>query len=190
MKLKSIEKEELIYQTVLDITMNRGLSGLKISEIAKQAGLAHGTVYVYFKNKKEIINKLYRKLKLPVSTNILKNTNLEGEYRATLESIWKNYLTYLINNQRETHFMLQCLQSSFLEKENLSIGDKFTSELSLFFDKGKEKKQIKTLNNKLILSVINGLAKEIVSNINAEKLKLSDELIEDSFELCWNAIRR
>ncbi|MFK8009212.1 MAG: TetR/AcrR family transcriptional regulator [Saprospiraceae bacterium] len=190
MKLKSPEKEELIYQTVLDITMEKGLSGLKISEIARQAGLAHGTVYIYFKNKKVLINELYKKAKRKASNNILDSTDLEGDYRVTLKLIWENYLSYLIDNQRATNFLMQCVQSPFLEKESLKIGDDFLMHLNLFFEKGKKDRQIKNLNNELIISVIIGLAKEIVRKVNEKTLKISDELIEDSFELCWNAIRR
>jgi AcrR family transcriptional regulator len=190
MKLKSPEKEELIYQTVLDIIMEKGLSGLKVSEIARKAGLAHGTVYIYFKNKKELINELYKKAKRKASTNILNSTDLEGDYRVALELIWRNYVSYLIDNQRETKFLMQCIQSSFLEKESLKIGDDFLNHLNGFFDKGKKDRQIKNLDNQLIISVIIGLAKEIVQKVNEKTLKMTDELMDDSFELCWNAIRR
>ncbi len=46
MKLKSPEKEEEIYRAVLEITADVGLAGLKMANIAKQAGFAHGTVYI------------------------------------------------------------------------------------------------------------------------------------------------
>lgn len=190
MKVKSPEKEALIYQTVLDIVWEKGLAGLKISDIAARSGLAHGTIYIYFKNKKDLINQLYQKAKRSASKNILNSETYVGEYRNTLENIWRGYLSYLINNQRETHFLRQCIESSFLEKESLKIGDDFQKELSLFLKKGKENKHLKNIHDALIISVLTGLAKEIVGKVNDKTLKLSEGLLEDSFELCWNAIRK
>ena len=70
MKSKSPEKEAEIYRVVLEITAKVGLAGLKMSNIAKEAGLAHGTVYIYFKNKKDLINQLFKKAKKRASKSV------------------------------------------------------------------------------------------------------------------------
>ncbi|EJO5348822.1 TetR/AcrR family transcriptional regulator [Clostridium botulinum] len=50
------EKKELILRSVLYIIKENGLNqNIKISDIAKRAGIGKGTVYEYFKSKDEII---------------------------------------------------------------------------------------------------------------------------------------
>lgn len=190
MKSKSPEKEEEIYRVVLEITAEVGLSGLKMSNIAKQAGLAHGTVYIYFKNKKDLVNQLFRKAKKRAHQRLVYPHAAESDYFKSLKEFWKSYILYLIDNQKETHFIRQCMESPFLEKESHDLSDKSYQRLTEFFERGKKDRHIKTMNTELLMSVFSGLAKEVVNKINEGVLAKSDTLIEDSFELCWNAIRR
>ncbi|MBN2558643.1 MAG: TetR/AcrR family transcriptional regulator [Clostridia bacterium] len=47
-------KRELILQSVLDIMMENGVNGLKVSDIAKRADIGKGTVYEYFPSKEDL----------------------------------------------------------------------------------------------------------------------------------------
>lgn len=57
-------KREAKYAAILDaaekVIASHGFHGAKISSIAKAAGVADGTVYLYFKNKKDILVSLFR----------------------------------------------------------------------------------------------------------------------------------
>ena len=190
MKLKSLAKEEEIFRVVLDITSTVGLAGLKMSDIAKRAGLAHGTVYIYFKNKKDLINQLFKKEKLRASKSMWIGRETDNNFHEALKGFWINYIIYLIDNQKETRFIRQCLESPFLEKSNLELSDNSKQKLVAFFEKGKEDHYLKSLDTELLMGVFSGLGKEVVYKINNGLLKRSDGLIADSFDLCWNAIRR
>lgn len=190
MKSKSPEKEAEIYRVVLDITMEEGLAGLKISKVAKQAGLAHGTVYIYFKNKKELINNLFQKTKQTATQILLSKDSLEGDFVSALRQVWEKYLLYLIHNQKEIHFMQQCINSPFLEEESKQLSNNFMLQMNAFFERGKQEQQIKAIHTELILSVFSGLAKELVQKINQGILVVDDTLLQNSFELCWSAVKR
>ncbi|MFK7906413.1 MAG: TetR/AcrR family transcriptional regulator [Chitinophagales bacterium] len=190
MKLKSAAKEEEIYRVVLEITAEAGLSGLKMANIAKQAGLAHGTVYIYFKNKKDLINQLYKKAKKSASQSILSKELANDNFMGDLRLLWKRYISYLLHHQKEIYFMQQCLNSPFLEDDSLKLSDIFLQEVILFFEKGQKERYVKSMEIQLILAAFKGIAREIVDKLKDNTLSLSDQLLEDSFELCWNAIRR
>lgn len=48
------EKRELILQSVLELFMEKGINGLKVSQIAARAEIGKGTVYEYFNSKEEL----------------------------------------------------------------------------------------------------------------------------------------
>jgi len=48
------EKRELILQSVLELFMEEGINGLKVSKIASHAEIGKGTVYEYFNSKEEL----------------------------------------------------------------------------------------------------------------------------------------
>ena len=59
MKLRDDKKTEQIFGAALGLVKEKGLAGITMCEIAKEAGLATGTLYIYFKNKEELINILF-----------------------------------------------------------------------------------------------------------------------------------
>lgn len=58
MRTKTDEKERKILQSAIEVFAEKGYQQAKISEIANRAGVAHGTVYTYFKNKEELLYQM------------------------------------------------------------------------------------------------------------------------------------
>ncbi|AOZ91823.1 TetR/AcrR family transcriptional regulator [Paenibacillus crassostreae] len=54
------EKFDLILEAALKVIAENGFHGSQISKIAKEAGIADGTVYLYFKNKEDILISLFQ----------------------------------------------------------------------------------------------------------------------------------
>lgn len=57
---KNIEKYNAILDAALTVIAENGFHGSTISRIAKEAGVADGTIYIYFKNKEEILVSVFR----------------------------------------------------------------------------------------------------------------------------------
>eukprot|EP01030_Chromulinospumella_sphaerica_P026789 gene26789-27011_t len=55
MKPKDDEKQRAIAQATFDLVAQTGLSGLTMAEIARAAGIATSTLYVYYPSKDELI---------------------------------------------------------------------------------------------------------------------------------------
>lgn len=51
-------REEEILKAAIKIFSEKGYSAATTSEIAKEAGVAEGTIFRYFKNKKELLHKM------------------------------------------------------------------------------------------------------------------------------------
>lgn len=55
-ELELPDKEKRILEAAISISVEKGFSSTTTSEIAKRAGVAEGTIFRYFKTKKEIIH--------------------------------------------------------------------------------------------------------------------------------------
>jgi len=58
---KSEDKRNAILDAATRLFAERGLTAAPTSEISKQAGIAEGTLFTYFKTKDDLINALYRR---------------------------------------------------------------------------------------------------------------------------------
>lgn len=59
MQVKDQNKEEDIIKAVGYIIRKKGVAGVSISAVARKAGISKGTVYIYFKDKQDMIRHSY-----------------------------------------------------------------------------------------------------------------------------------
>ena len=65
-KPKSEDKRNAILSAAIQVFAERGL-GAPTAAITSAAGIAEGSLFTYFKTKDELINALYRELKLELA---------------------------------------------------------------------------------------------------------------------------
>lgn len=53
------EKREVILDAAIKVFARTGYHGSRVSDIAREAGIAYGLVYHYFKNKEEILHSIF-----------------------------------------------------------------------------------------------------------------------------------
>ena len=58
-RTNSIDKREAILKAATEVFARNGYFSSKVSDIAKAAGVADGTVYLYFKSKEEILHSIF-----------------------------------------------------------------------------------------------------------------------------------
>ena len=53
------DKREAILRAAIKVFANKGFFNSKVADIAGEAGIADGTVYLYFKSKDEILHSIF-----------------------------------------------------------------------------------------------------------------------------------
>jgi TetR/AcrR family fatty acid metabolism transcriptional regulator len=53
------DKREVILDAAIQVFAQRGYHGSRVSDIAREAGIAYGLVYHYFRNKEEILHTIF-----------------------------------------------------------------------------------------------------------------------------------
>ena len=59
--------------------------------IAKEAGIANGSLFTYFETKSELFNQLYLELKQEMASVAMKDFPAEAELREQFFHIWRNW---------------------------------------------------------------------------------------------------
>ncbi|WP_297854454.1 TetR/AcrR family transcriptional regulator [Meiothermus sp.] len=55
---RTAPKREVILEATIRVLRDRGLSGLKVEEVAREAEVGKGTVYLYFQDKQDLLKAL------------------------------------------------------------------------------------------------------------------------------------
>jgi AcrR family transcriptional regulator len=67
---RTSDKRESILTAALDEFSARGFEATRLDDIAKHAGVAKGTIYLYFRDKESLFRELVRAMLMPVIGNI------------------------------------------------------------------------------------------------------------------------
>lgn len=57
---KDYSKIDKIFEATLRIVYEKGFAGIKLTDVARLSGIAIGTIYLYFKDKDDLISQLYQ----------------------------------------------------------------------------------------------------------------------------------
>lgn len=143
----------------------KGYNGASTSEIAKEAGIAEGTIFRYFKTKKEILNQVLIKLIENLSQSLITDRmdmilkeNKDQSTRDILKIILSDRVVMIDENWETIKIIITEMQ--FHEDIKEAFFKNVVSRVDKLLDKqiesGIEKGNIKNINKVLIKQVVVG----------------------------------
>jgi TetR/AcrR family fatty acid metabolism transcriptional regulator len=141
MKNKSNEKYYRIINAATKIFAKKGFFQAKVSEIAKEAKVADGTIYLYFENKDSILISLFEEQMKRVLDDMREGISKETDAVKKIERFALNHLKLIEQNKDVAEIIqVELRQSSKFMKEYKN--EKFAEYLNLIGDiiqEGQEK---------------------------------------------------
>jgi TetR/AcrR family fatty acid metabolism transcriptional regulator len=154
MRHKSDEKYRKIIAAATKVFSQKGFFKAKVSEIAREAGIADGTVYIYFKHKDDILISLFEEKMQEVLDNMKEQIDQETDPLKKIERFALVHLQ-LIEDHKDIAEIIQVelRQSSMFMKNyrNTKFLD-YLNIISTIIQEGKEKGVIRE-------DIIPGIAK-------------------------------
>ena len=133
MKNRSNEKYYRIINAATKIFAKKGFFQAKVSEIAKEAKVADGTIYLYFENKDSILISLFEEQMKRVLDNMREEISKETDSVKKIERFALNHLKLIEQNKDVAEIIqVELRQSSKFMKEYKN--EKFAEYLNLIGD--------------------------------------------------------
>jgi AcrR family transcriptional regulator len=118
---KSDDKRNAILSAATEVFAERGLSAAT-SAISSAAGVAEGTLFNYFKTKDDLVNALYRAIKLELADAMMSDFPRRAGIRNRLQHVWNRYLTWGIKNPKQQRVLQQMTVWGGLTEESRRAG--------------------------------------------------------------------
>ena len=191
MRVRDDQKIEWIHAATLTLVARTGLAGLTIPMIAKEAGVAAGTIYIYFKNKEDLILEVYKEVRKRYRSKVFIDYSPEKPIKETLRKMWDNLLSYSLSNYQEQVFLQQFNTSPYIrEKEALSFSKQVLGPLLEVLHAGQKQDLIKNDPESLILQLLLGFANQLTPLIRETPAMLTKDFAATTFGYFWDAIRK
>lgn len=190
MREKDPAKVEAIYKAALRLVLQEGFSGLKMSDVAREAKVATGTLYIYFDSKEELINQLYLELKKRSVAQFFKDYNEQAPFMECFETIWYNYLKAGLKEPEVTAFMEQYYRSPYLRPTVIQQTDQMLEPIFKLLERGKKERLLKDVPIELMAIQLSGAISELIRWHVSGQIKVTRIVMDAAFALSWDSIKR
>lgn len=143
--LKNTDKHKKILQAAIKIFARNGFFNSRISEIAKEANVADGTIYLYFNNKYDILVSLFEEEMTKVISNMREELSKETNALKKLEVFARVHLK-IVEENRDLAEVLQVelrQSSKFMKEYRNKRFAEYVNIISTIVKKGQEEGYIR-----------------------------------------------
>lgn len=196
MRKRDEKKKELICSKAIEIIVREGFDGLSMHKLAKAANVSPATIYIYFKDREDLIIQLCIKEFDKMGDVTLKNFDPSMHFNEGLKVQWMNRIKYCLENTLSMHFLEQAKFSPYiglaLDKANV----RFRQVMKQFVQNATEKGEIVSLPLEvywsLAFSPLYTLVKfhmEKKGLPGTENFVLNEEIMNKTLELVLKALK-
>lgn len=160
-------KKSLILDAALNLFTVTGFHSTSTAAIAREAGVATGTLFHHFATKEALIEDLYRNIKQELAA-VLSQGMVAAEGQPSLPTIWTNGVSWLVLNPQKLAFILLCSHSLYFDKEKqMGIWQEELGFFTELLSKGIERGVVKDLSIPYLLTVCESLLLSTASYVGS-----------------------
>lgn len=186
---KSIDKRNALISATIELVNNNGFHATPMSKIAKMAKVSPATIYLYFENKQDLVNKTYIEVKAKYTEYAFKNYNQNMPVQVGFEHIWKRIANFKLKECENAMFLAQCDNTPMIDEESRQKGIIHLQPLLDLWARGKKEGTIKDISDYILYAYsINPLSFLMITQKRGAFL-LSKSHIDQAYQSAWNSIK-
>ena len=189
MRTRDDKKQEALYLATIKLVNDIGFAASSISKIAKEANVSSATLYIYFKNKEDLLVSTYMEIKTSMVMETLDGLDEDLPLRDILHQIWRNTFHYVSKNQAEFRYTVQFSNSPFVDLVDKSKIEILYEPYIRAIQRGIDQKILKDVSLEAIGAFLFHPILALANPNHCKEFEVSEENIELTFQMAWDALR-
>ncbi|THB78878.1 MAG: TetR/AcrR family transcriptional regulator, partial [Desulfobulbaceae bacterium] len=95
MRPRDDKKQEALFLATVQVVNEIGFAASSVAKIVKEAGVSPATLYIYFKNKEDLLVSTYLEIKQGMGEAMLEGFDNQLPIRDIFRRIWLNAFAYV-----------------------------------------------------------------------------------------------
>ena len=154
---RSEDKRSAILAAATRIIVTHGLGG-PTAGIAKEAGVANGSLFTYFETKSDLFNALYLELKLDMASAMVKGLRESDELRVQFFRIWQNWMDWALSFPEKRRALAQLGVSDEIKPATRAAADKGMAHVAVLLERVRAIGPMRKVPMGFILTLMNSVA--------------------------------
>ena len=183
---KSEDKREAILTAATQVFAKHGLAA-PTAAISKAAGVAEGTLFTYFHTKDDLVNALYREIKLELAEALMSGFARKKDVRSKLQHLWDCYVNWGASNPDQRNVLAQLQVSGKLTEESKAVGYAPFAEIEVMARDGVARNILRNVPLEFIAATMEALAGTTMEFM-ARNPSRAVKFRTFGFDVFWNGI--
>lgn len=188
MSSRKKQNKKRIIQTAIEIIANNGFHGMPMSELARCSGVSVGAIYLYFKDKDDLLMEAFLKIKKEMEEHILRQHNYDNTSEKQFKIVLQNILDYYLRNQSAFMFVEQFIFSPYQKSRFDAFSDEVAKVIDSILKKGVKELAIRKLPLEVVTSLVYGSISSFLRKHYYGLIKTTNSMQCELVESCWRAI--
>lgn len=195
MRTRDESKEQAIKEKALEIIVKDGFDGLSMQQLAKAANVSPATIYLYYKNREDLLNQLFIGTEKLFAEVILKDFDPEMEFEEGMWQQWKNRFEYSINYPHNFCFMEQFRNSPLIHHKDIKESS-FKKAMTLFFNNAIKRNEMIELPVEVFWSIAYAPLYTLIrfhqsnKSMMGSKFVFDEKKMKQAFQVVMKALKK
>lgn len=197
MRTRDEQKEMTIRQKAIEMIVKKGFDGLSMQKLAKAADVSPATIYIYFKDREDLIIQLWVGEMQKMSDATLEGFDPTAPFEEGLKKQWMNRAKFCMENQQSIYFMEQIKHSPYDAACQKKMDKKFLTAMGDFVHNAIKRKELMPLPLEVYWSIAYSPLYQLVRMHMlgrgmkgiGEKFVLDEKIINQTLQLVVKALK-
>lgn len=153
MRLKDDHKIEAIRDEALRMIVEDGFKGMSMQKLAKAANVSPATIYIYYKDRQDLLDNIYLYIFNQSNEAALINFNPDMSFAEGLKTLWLNRFRYFTANPYHSLFLEQFINSPLIASATEKENDEYSKKMQLFYSNAVKNEQVEKLQVEIYWSL-------------------------------------
>ncbi|MBF4507870.1 TetR/AcrR family transcriptional regulator [Flavobacterium sp. JLP] len=190
MRIRDVDKEKLVIEMAIDQIVQEGFQGFSMNKLAKACSISVATLYIYYKDKDDLIQKIGATMALKFFTNTIKNFSPEMSFEEGLWKQWENRADFAMKYPKEVAFFEIIKHSPHGEAilDSIKEFSDFRAIMTQFVENAQRTKQLIPMTFEAFWCVAYGPLYTLLNlhregkSMGGRPFKLTKEIMKEAFQ--------
>lgn len=195
MRPRNTDKQELVQQKAIEMLVTDGFEGFSVNKLAKACGISVATLYIYYKDKDDLIIQIAKQQAEKMTHEILRDFDPDMSLEEGLRIQWRNRYRHQMENPLAALLFEQLRSSTYQERVFSSLLASFKESMGRFMRNAVERGEMEKMPLEVFWSVAYAPLYNLLRfhhegrSIGGRAFEVKDKMVWQTFDLVLKALK-
>lgn len=194
MRVRDENKEATIREKAFEMVVKEGFDGLSMQKLAKAANVSPATIYIYYKSREDLLNRIFNDAQKKFAKSALVNFDPTMTLEEGLWLQWKNRMDFVLEYPHYFQFFEQFRNSPLINHKDINMSE-FRENMKHFVVNAIKRGEMARMDPEVFWSVAYGSLYSLIKfhlqekKMMNENFRMTETMLKQTFKMVIKALK-